>query len=267
MTKIELAMTDIDKVDFIYNSPFQLTVHWENVKFEFLIRLKVNSNKLYCFGNGAYNSEKMSLPVFQRHSWIEDIDESIIIYNDPTLYLGKINLGWGQGTQERFYIEDLSLILKKIIRKLEVKKSHVTFYGSSAGGFLSLYLAGLIRGTKALVNNPQVFVPKYYQTHVNKMYLASYPGLDRTIIESKYKERLEIIAFYASIEYVPEICYLQNLSWSNDVKNQLLPFISGLNLIKEFFDEKKIRFEFYQNLEQGHNPLSKEETLNYLKQF
>lgn len=265
--KIEIDVKKIDQIELIYDMPFLLIVHWNKVKFEFFLRLKENSQTLYIFGNGAYNREKTSLPVFQRHSWVNDLDESIVIYNDPTLYLGEINLGWGQGNAERFYLMDLSVIINDLISKLQVSKENVIFYGSSAGGFLSLYLAGLIRGTKALVNNPQVFVSGYYPTHVKNMYKVSYPGLEEKVIEEKFKDRLDILAFFNSIQYVPPFIYIQNLSWSNDVNKQLLPFLNQLNEIKDYLKQSKIKFEFYHHPEQGHNPLGKEETIKYLKLF
>ncbi|WP_404329949.1 heparinase II/III family protein [Mesobacillus maritimus] len=265
--KIKANISDIDNLEFTFDSPYFLTVTWEDVNFDFYISLKSTSNKIMFFGNGAYDSEKMSLPVFQRHSWANEINESVIVYNDPTLYLGKMNLGWGQGTTERFYIKDLSQIITKLISHLGIDNTNVLFYGSSAGGFQSLYLAGLIRGSKALVNNPQTAVHKYYPSHVKKMYSYSYPGLEQSNIEDKYIERLDVAEFYKSINYIPDIYYLQNLACKHDVQNHLLPFQNSLEKLRGKVDISRIRFEYYHNEEQGHNPLDKSVTLKYLSEF
>lgn len=265
--KINASFSDFDNVELKFDDPFILTISWDDVKFDFFVRLKSDSSKIMFFGNGAYDSEKMSLPVFQRHSWINDINDSVIIYNDPTLYLGKMNLGWGQGTTDRFFINDMSKMIRKIISKLGIENSNVLFYGSSAGGFWSLYLAGLIKESKAIVNNPQTAVNKYYPTHVKKMYSFSYPNLEPNVIEEVYKERLDIVAFYTSINYVPNILYLQNLACTHDVKNHLNPFLSRLTESNGKVDISRIRFDYYYNEAQGHNPLDKADTLKYLEEF
>ena len=59
-------------------------------------------------------------PIFQRHKWINDFDETVIYYNDPTLYLGQINIGWGQGEKNRFYLEEIAEILKTILAKVHI---------------------------------------------------------------------------------------------------------------------------------------------------
>lgn len=125
-------------------------------------------------GSGAIDPQKHSLPVFQRHSWADEIASSTIFYNDPTLYLGNINIGWGQGNENHFYLESISAIIEKMTEILNIKPENITFYGSSAGGFSSLFLSGLIKGSTALVNNPQTVVFNYYQTHVQKMLEVSY---------------------------------------------------------------------------------------------
>lgn len=56
-------------------------------------------------------------PYFQRHSWMNEFQDSIIYYNDPTLYLGKVSLAWGQGTSDRFYLKDIAVLIEKFMKK------------------------------------------------------------------------------------------------------------------------------------------------------
>ncbi|WP_327987311.1 hypothetical protein [Geobacillus thermodenitrificans] len=146
--------------------------------------------------------------------------------------------------------------------------NQILFYGSSAGGFMALYLAGLIKGSRAIVNNPQTVVSNYYESHVYKMYECSYSGFSKEEIESKYRERLSVIEFYKEIGYIPNILYLQNMACEHDVQNHLQPFLGILKYSKQLFDEKsKVRFEFYYNEKQGHNPLDKSTTLYYINTY
>ncbi|MGM0853924.1 MAG: heparinase II/III domain-containing protein [Bacillota bacterium] len=262
--KLNSTLEEIKEITFPSDQPFLLTITLEDVKYEFYINLKKDSDRLVVLGSGAYNSAKMSPPVFQRFSWAEDIHASTIYYNDPTLYLGKINLGWGQGTEDRFYLEELAGILDEIFIRLSATRDKVTFYGSSAGGFMSLYLAGLLKGTSAVVNNPQTIVNNYYEGHVTRMYECAYPNLSKEDILKQFTQRLNIIEFYKSIKYIPTVYYLQNLGCNHDVKNHLTPFVESIKAVNESYGFNNIKFDYYFNKEQGHDPLDQEQTLKFL---
>lgn len=264
--KLHINYDEIIDTNFIYEEPFLLCVEWESVNFEFFVRLKKNSKGLLVLGSGAYDSATMKPPVFQRHSWMEHFDDdSLIYFNDPTLYLGKINIGWGQGSINRFYLKDIADILTKILSKMDIEHNKVLFYGSSAGGFMSLVLAGLLKGSIALVNNPQVIVTNFFASHVNSLFQASYPELTVEDITTKYKHRLNILEFYKDIKYYPEIYYLQNLACVHDIENQLEPFIKGLKSIQKDTLINNLHLELYHNEQQGHNPLGLEETIRYIR--
>ena len=67
---------------------------------------------------------------------------------DPTLYLNSyLQLGWGVGRNETYYLEKSSLILRKIIAKMGIRLTDTVIYGTSGGGYLSaitgIYLRGL----------------------------------------------------------------------------------------------------------------------------
>ncbi|WP_218276407.1 hypothetical protein, partial [Pseudomonas sp. FW305-BF6] len=81
---IHTTFEKIDEINLTSRTPFILTVNWDNVKYEFLIRANSSSNELLVFGSGAYDPAKMKPPIFQRHSWTEHFDSNMIYYNDPT---------------------------------------------------------------------------------------------------------------------------------------------------------------------------------------
>lgn len=245
--------------------PFILEINKDNVKFEFLIRLKGNSEKAIIFGSGAYDAtSNLNPPIFQRHKWIKHFEENLIFYNDPTLYLGKINMGWGFGFKDRHYLEEIAELLKIILEMSGIKSEKTLFYGSSAGGFMSLMLGGIVKNSKVLVNNPQTIIWNYYDRHVNAMFDCTQPNLSREEILQKYRERLNILEFYKSIKYVPEITYLQNISSKRDITHHLNPFILGLEEILDEYIDNSIEIQLYSNSEQGHSPLGLQDSLNWL---
>ncbi|MFQ6583365.1 hypothetical protein [Priestia megaterium] len=109
--KITSTYKKLDELQLPFNRPVLVAVEWNGVLFEFLVRLKKESSHLLVFGSGGGASQEMPAgpPYFQRHSWMNEFQDSIIYYNDPTLYLGKVSLAWGQGTSDRFYLKDIAV--------------------------------------------------------------------------------------------------------------------------------------------------------------
>ncbi|MCD4838319.1 glycosyl transferase family 2 [Neobacillus sedimentimangrovi] len=247
-----------------YNEPLILSVEKDGILFDFLIRLRKDSDKLIVLGSGAYDSNKFSPPVFQRHSWMNHFEESVIYFNDPTLYLGKMNLGWGFGNAERHFLEEVAEILKLLLNLINIENNNVLFYGSSAGGFMSMLLAGFIKGSRALVNNPQTFVNNYFASHVNKLFQAVVPEYSKDEILKEFSYRINALEFFKKINYIPEIYYLQNLACEHDMDKHLIPFFLGLKEVSESLANKRIQFDLYYDKEKDHNPLDMDETLSYI---
>jgi hypothetical protein len=243
--------------------PYILRVLVSDVPYDFLIKIN-NSEKAIILGSGAYDSTKLVPPIFQRHKWIKHFKDNVIFYNDPTLYLGKINIGWGQGTPKEFYLEKIADILKLLLEKLNISQNKTLLYGSSAGGFMSLMLGGYLMESNVLVNNPQTIVWNYYENHINAMFNVAYPGISRDDIKKQYNERLNILDFYKKIKYVPNITYLQNIASKRDLTHHLFPFIEGLEEFEDGYFKNNIELILYSDKELGHSPLKLEDSLKYI---
>lgn len=263
-----------------FNQPFILTVNWDGIKFEFLIKMKQDASGLLILGSGAgtiTNEARVFTPYFQRHSWIDDFDDSVIYYNDPTLYFDeKLPLGWGQGTIERFFLKDIADILGQLIEKTQIPKKNVIFYGSSGGGFMSFYLAGYVKGTIALVNSPQTSLLKWLKVPVKQVFEYSYPNMSEEEIVSLFPERINVIDFFKKIKYVPKIYYLQNAYCELDMLHHVIPFIEGLQKVGHDCTVSKVIFDFYYIVRPGpailpsiggHGALGKKETIEYVKKI
>jgi len=260
--RIDIRFNQIEEMSIITSEPFLLNVQWDEVSYEFLIRIKQKSPNVIILGSGA--SENQHPPIFQRYTWMEEFDDSLIFYNDPTLYLGNINLGWGQGTIERFYLKEIAIILEKLIQKLNVANENILFYGSSGGGFMSLILAGYIKESCALVNNPQTILTNWYIDPLKQVFNISYPNLSLEEINHLFAERINVIAFYNQIKHVPRIYYLQNIAAEFDMKNHLEPFVDGLQQIDENYHVNPVKIDLYFDKRSGHIPLEKNKILRYI---
>lgn len=263
-TLLEIKYKDLTTLTFENKKIYLLKVEKNNVMYEFLIKINKNSDKLLVMGSGAYDYEKIKPPVFQRLSWINEFDSSVIYYNDPTLYEGNISLGWGYGNEHIYYLEDIKDILSILSEMNSINNENIVFYGSSGGGFMSMILATLTKGSRAIVNNPQTNVLKYHEKHKDKLFDVIYKGKISEEIINKNLHRLSVIETIKKEKYVPKILYLQNLSCDFDMNNQFIPFIQQLKDINEKYYYNNIDVKLYSNIKDGHTPVSKEDTKNII---
>lgn len=261
--QIFVDKNEINEIKLEDNQLTFITVKGIDNIFEFAVR-KTDSKKCLVFGSGAYDIEKIKPPIFQRITWIDEFDENIIYYNDPTLYNLKSKVGWGYGSSESWYLEESSLYFKALFELLEVNNENVLFYGSSAGGFMSLNLATFIKGSKALVNNPQTNILNYSRSLVEEIVNSSgdIDNVDNEIKDNMH--RLSICENFKKNSFVPRIMYLQNCMCKLDINMHVKPFLTEISNLTEM-ESSNIKFEMYFDHVNGHNPLSKEDTIKYIK--
>ena len=257
---IEKEFEDLKKQDLPKDKKIILKVKKNGTLFEFLLFLRSSSKKVLVLGSGAFDRERIQPPIFNRHKWMDAIEESSILYNDPTLYLGEINIGWGYGSKERHYIKEIGDILKAIYQSNELKTSGVLYFGSSAGGFTSLMLASYMKGW-AFVNNPQTDINKYFSVYVNNLKCAVYGDANIKL----EKQRANVVEWFKYNNFVPRIHYAQNLASSHDMENHFLPFIEQIRHLNNECFNGKITTYLYSDKEKGHNPMDTRETMGIIR--
>lgn len=265
LKKIEIDFDKLNEFILDEDDEFLLVVKKNDINFEFLIKRKIDSKNLIVFGSGAYDINKLKPPIFQRYSWINEFDENVIYYNDPTLYLSDITLGWGYGTKNIYYLRIIYEILNKLINIMKIQAKNTVFYGSSGGGFMSIILSTYLKGSTAIVNNPQVDITKYHTKHINKLFSKIYPNKDIDDVFKLNKERLSVVEMFKKENYVPRIVYYQNIACKFDMENQFNTFINEIKTIDEKDFYIPIDIKLYFNKEENHNPLSKNKTINIIK--
>lgn len=261
--KLIFSISELEHVKFPLDELFELQVNHNNVKYEFLIRFSSNNKNLICMGSGAFDPKKISPPIFSRFTWESEFEESIIYYNDPTLYLNNssLRLGWGVGKNDQWYLLIIAEIIGILARKNDIKSENILFFGSSGGGFTSIILATLIKNSSAMVNNPQLFC-KPWKEFFDNIIDVCFDNLDKKTVFEQYKYRFNVLEMFKREKYVPPITYLVNVNSRLDME-QLIPFINGLAFFKSF--EYRINVLLYPK-ENGHNGiLDKEETIKLIK--
>lgn len=253
---------DIHKYKFTLDEKYEVIINYKEIDFHFYFHLKSGSKQMIFFSNGALDLKRSKPPVFQRKSWSDEFSANTIFIDDRTLHDSNLVLGWGQGRVDRFYLDDISDISKEILRNLKINAENTAYFGSSAGGFMSLVLASKLVGSTAIVNNPQTYVYNYLPGPVNSMFRTCYPGLERDEIINKFNHRLSAAASIKQNGYVPKIYYFQNKQCEADMNNHFIPFTKEMEASGENIVD--INYILYNNEKLGHNPLPKERTINWV---
>ncbi|KZX16035.1 hypothetical protein MBCUT_11160 [Methanobrevibacter cuticularis] len=222
-----------------------MEIHRNGVKYEFLIRLASQNDKLICFGgSGRVNQKKHDLPFFQRHSWQSSFEESVIYFADPTFYIdSKLVAGWFMGTKDDWYLKTICEIIKKITENRNIDYENILHYGTSSSGFAAVMLATMIKGSTALVGNFNSDIFKVHlQSTIDNLKKFCFDGLDEDTIVEKYGYRVNVVELFKKMDYIPPIIYHVNANSDVDLIGQCIPFIESLGKenIKSFENDVEI---------------------------
>lgn len=264
-------MNDLSKLKFPLNEKFGLIILSNNVKYEFILNIK-NSDKLLVIGSGAlpldYREKFLNRPLFHRISW--EFENSVIYYNDPTRYLNKELVGgWGLGTMENWYLNEISNIIKIIANKIfkytneKEKFKNIIFYGSSMGGFMSLQLSILIKNSTAIAEIPQLDLCEWHYWHTLKLLFGN---LDISEIKKKFNYKLNIMELITKEKYIPNAYLILDCSSQRDFETQYKNFFNNLNKLPftENNNVNKIKIRI-DGKNKGHRQLSKPEICEFIE--
>lgn len=260
---MEHTIKDVEEIDNLqipYDVSTNIKYISSNFEYNLLVINKEKFSGLTVLSNGAVNQQKKAPPVFMRSKWAEDIESKLIYLDDPTIHKTNLSLGWGQGNKDEFVLKEYSEIVKAISKKLNILDSKVCYYGSSAGGFMSMILSSMHKDSFAVVNNPQTDIKSYYQGHSSPLLSLCYGDVEEAY--SNYEERVNIVSAFKNSSYIPKVYYIQNQYSTHDLKFHVNPFIKLMK--EEELDIEKIIFINYFDKEKGHTPLDKLEALKSL---
>lgn len=261
--EITIQEYELDSYQIQPDCLYILRVMKDNVPYEYLINHRKDNDKLIVFNNGAVAEGNVLVPVFQRHSWANMLKTSSVFCMDPTLYLNSfLQIGWGIGKNENYYLENSSLILKKIISKMGIQLENTVIYGTSAGGYLSIIMGIYLKGAKVVADNAQLDVRNWiFKDALNSVITFSFDNISDVL---NYKERFNIIDAFEKHHYVPKIYMHINLCSSADNSTQLVPFLKNAETMTSIEEYNDIEVILHFNPEKGHNGIDMNEAVNFL---
>lgn len=253
---------ELEKYTIKKDLTYVLSVIKDKINYEYLINFKSDNDKLIIFNNGAVAGGNVKVPVFQRHSWANILKTSSIFVMDPTLYNGDLSIGWGIGKNNNYYLENSSLILRKIIEKMNIKSNQTVIYGTSAGGYLSIIMGIYLKGSYVVADNAQLDITNWaFIDAVNNVIEYSFDNIASAL---KYPERFNVIDAFIKNNYVPKIYLHVNVCSIVDNEMQLIPFLQKLEKMKNVDSYNNIEIILHYEPNKGHDGLSQGEALNFI---
>ena len=255
---INIEYHNLESLELPLDTPFELIVNLNTVKYEFYIHLKKNSKKLVALGSGLIPVDYMkrfeNKPFYTRWTW--NYNESFLCYNDPSRYLDKrIRGGWGVGTENEYYLENIKNIILKICDKLDIINENILFYGSSMGGFMSLMLATMVKQSTALADIPQLNLI-HLKDHWDDFKKFFFKNRSDEYIIKNYGHRFNVIEMIKKEKYVPNALLVLNYTYPEDARLHYQQFFSE-KLCDVPFNEVSNNLKIIINgKNKGHEPLS-----------
>ncbi len=261
--EITIQDYELDKYEIQNDYLYILRVIKDNVPYEYLINRRSDNDKLIIFNNGAVAGGNINVPIFQRHSWANILKTSSVFCMDPTLYLNSfLQLGWGIGKNDDYYLENSSLILKKIITKMGICLENTAIYGTSAGGYLSIIMGIYLKGAKVVADNAQLDVRNWiYKDALDSVITFCFDNIGDAL---NYKERFSIIDAFEKHDYVPKIYMHVNLCSTADNSAQLIPFLKSAETMRHISEYNDIEVFLHFEPDKGHNGISMEDAISFL---
>ena len=244
----------------------------KETELNFYSHFKPKSKSLTIMLPGAVNRSK-TIYNYQRHSWSDEIDGSVISFLDPTVASDNdITIGWFQGSENAYAIPILISFIKNILKINNITEDNLTLFGSSAGGFTSLKIANEFPSSRVIVINPQTQVFRYFKKEYEKLISYVFPGQVLEQVTKLYNDRLKISL---SLENrLSPVLYYQNLEDKHHVQFHLTPLLDSINedsyeivdgLNQEFYTDKMLKVIYYSDIQSGHSPLGKEDSIKIMR--
>lgn len=130
---------------------------YESIDFYYNRNTNIKKYLIVSFHGGIYPTTP--IPVFRSYNLKYD-NADILSISDRLVeqYYGKVALGWFLSTTKH----DYDAIYTAIIAHIGSKYDDIIFFGTSGGGFPSLYYACKFRQI-CLIGNPQIYLEKFQQ--------------------------------------------------------------------------------------------------------
>lgn len=263
---IELPRALIARNDFnAVNTEGWYTVDLGGFKLDFYFRPS-NFKRAWIFSPGWLNRKQFPVPYFQRMKWFSSLEGVGISLSDPSLMLeDDIQVGWFLGNDKIDYLYETAMYIGDLMEHMGINRKETLFFGSSAGGFSSLGFATYLRGSRALVVNPQTDLFRFHNIpELGKIIRTGFSSQNTTQLNLQYPWRFSMFSLFKKEKYTPICLIIINNADDWHVSEHVAPLLaclSGYELSNE------LNVKFFYDKELGHNPPGPEVMLPIMSSF
>lgn len=194
-------------------------------------RRSLNESRcLIVYFHGALERSKRAIPSYY------PIDPEIsghahqISICDPTMTSREgFPISWYAGHEDFNCQEELKCFFQQLKEELGIRK--IIFFGSSGGGFASLFYSFFDEDSVAMALVPQTKIKNYHRPKAFEMYSKSCWS-EKPISEVENYCCLDVCELYKS-GFKNSVVYIQSSGDVEHFSSQLIPFLSSINHCKE----------------------------------
>lgn len=225
-------------------------------------------DRLIILFNGAIDRKRApDGRVFQRSSWVNELDANSLFIADPALVKRESGtIAWSQVDAENWGGNLFPQLVQAVADRLEIEPTKRLYFGSSAGGYQALVCAAADKGSSALVNNPQTDWTRYVsKSAVNATLKASF-GDDHSLARllRDAPERCRVVEWFLACKNIPSFTYLLNTASRSDVVDMAAPFERALVTLMPKIPGTEWSMHRYHNKPTGHSPLPRPATVGWI---
>ena len=258
-------LADLNPAIFPTDRSTRLDVRGKKAVLPFLVVPRSGAESVVVMNNGAVDHDiAQGRPVFQRSSWSLEIRRHQIYFCDPgTLGDDRLALAWGQLDRDHWVVYDAVRAVRAISVLLGVTDpGHRTYFGSSAGGFMSLAMLANDPGATAVINNAQFDWTRWMPTGLNPLREARFDNDYPLALRQRHPLRTNVLRLLVKRRRPLRIDYYVNLASKHDREVDHPMFETFVARHPKMTQD--VRIITYEDESAGHNPLHRNTTLKIL---
>lgn len=224
-----------EEVDFVtslskarkrnYKASYRAAINGQDFDF---IYFPSREERLYVLCPSAIIRGQFPVPYFYRWQWANDgyFPGNVIVVSDPTFNLDPaLGAGWLIGEADKDATKNFAKIISLFSYALKIPFREITFWGSSAGGFIAIQLSAYFPRSSAVAVNAQTDVYKFDGHQL--LYKKGFPGLTESEINAQYGPRLRLAE---NLERLAEnhIFIAQNITDTHHYEEHFKPFLKEI---------------------------------------
>lgn len=203
-----------------------ITIHESGLPIDILSQNRGHDTTII-FLHGAIDSS-WRLPVAAGLGVSRDVEVNRIFVTDPSLYMSKdLTLGWFAGNRHQRLQPILVDVLNKIVESFGSQR--IVFFGTSGGGFASLYYSAQFKGSMAIAVNPQTAIERHTPSAVQRYTDACFENVGaQPSLNLPYDVTTDLIEIY-SHPVDNTVAYMQNATDDYHIRVHESPFFNELH--------------------------------------